>query len=448
MQPDIPPDVRTPAETFARLAPLHPCFLLESIGSAAHARYSMIGFGGASRVIASAAGVEIDGQRISRELLGGLRTALLSAPELSPKIGPFGGGLVGVSEFDLVGHLYPIRDRTTAGSETLGEYLIPRSMLVFDHLTGELSLSHSGTTSERESLGREVTAALRTGAPIAKGGYQPASASLSRDDFIERVSRAKAHIAGGDVYQLVISILFAGDAQAPPFSVYRALRTLNPSPYMFYIDLGGRQIVGSSPEALVRLEDEIAYVRPIAGTRPRHRDPAEDRALEAELLADPKEGAEHVMLVDLARNDLGRTAVAGTVTVDPFRIIERYSHVMHLVSGVRGRLRDDLDAFDLFAATFPAGTVTGAPKLRAVELINELEPTPRGVYAGSVGYFGHGGSLDQAITIRTLVFEQGRYHYQAGAGIVIDSDPGREYREVLSKAAVLQAALDAAGRSL
>lgn len=448
MHPDIPPDVTTPAEAFARLAPLHPCFLLESTGSAAHARYSMIGFGGASRVVASVAGVEIDGRRVSGELLGGLRTALLSAPALSPRIGPFGGGLVGVSEFDLVGHLYPVRNRTTAGSETLGEYLIPRSMLVFDHLTGELSLSHAGTTSERESLEREVTAELRTGAPISKGGYEPPSASISRDDFIERVWRAKAHIAEGDIYQLVISIMFAGDARVAPFAVYRALRTLNPSPYMFYIDLGSRQIVGSSPEALVRLEDEIAYVRPIAGTRPRHRDPAEDRALEADLLADPKEGAEHVMLVDLARNDLGRTTVAGTVTVDPFRIVERYSHVMHLVSGVRGRLRNDLDSFDLFAATFPAGTVTGAPKLRAVELINDLEPTPRGVYAGSVGYFGHGGSMDQAITIRTLVFEQGRYHYQAGAGIVTDSDPDREYQEVLSKAAVLQAALDEAGRSL
>jgi anthranilate synthase component 1 len=210
---------------------------------------------------------------------------------------------------------------------------------------------------------------------------------------------------------------------------------------MYFLDFEDLQVVGSSPEALARLKGASAELRPIAGTRPRGDDDEHDQSLERLLLADPKEAAEHVMLVDLARNDLGRTAVAGSIKVEPYRIIERYSHVMHMVSGVSGELRPDLDAFDLFAATFPAGTVSGAPKLRSIELIDELEPVNRGLYSGSVGYFGHGGSMDQAITIRTIVFGEGRYSYQAGAGIVADSDPEREHDEVLSKGAAMEAAL-------
>jgi anthranilate synthase component 1 len=217
---------------------------------------------------------------------------------------------------------------------------------------------------------------------------------------------------------------------------------------MYFLDFDDLQVVGSSPEALVKLRGSTAELRPIAGTRPRGDDEASDQLLERELLADSKEAAEHVMLVDLARNDLGRTAVAGTVEVNPYRIIERYSHVMHLVSGVTGQLREESDAFDLFAATFPAGTVSGAPKLRAIELIDELEPVSRDLYSGSIGYFGHGGSMDQAITIRTMIFNNGEYSYQAGAGIVADSDPDREHDEVLSKAAALQEALDLAKEGL
>ncbi len=217
---------------------------------------------------------------------------------------------------------------------------------------------------------------------------------------------------------------------------------------MYFLDFGGLQVVGSSPEALVKLRGNTAELRPIAGTRPRGSDEDHDQLLERQLLADAKEAAEHVMLVDLARNDLGRTAKAGSVKVDPYRTIERYSHVMHLVSGVTGSLRQGLDAFDLFAATFPAGTVSGAPKLRAIQLIDELEPVNRDLYSGSIGYFGHGGSMDQAITIRTLVFQDGEYSYQAGAGIVADSDPAFEHEEVLSKAAALQAAFDLAKEGL
>lgn len=261
---------------------------------------------------------------------------------------------------------------------------------------------------------------------------------------MERVDLAKEHIRAGDVYQLVLSLKMTGRHDLDPFQVYRALRILNPSPYMYYLDFGERQVVGSSPEALARLEGTMAELWPIAGTRPRGADHDEDLALEQELLADPKEAAEHVMLVDLARNDLGRAAVAGSVTVDPYRSIERYSHVMHMVSGVTGTIRPELDSFDLFAAAFPAGTVVGAPKLAAIELIDRMEPVSRGLYSGSIGYFDQSGSMDQAITIRTIVFEGDAYEFQAGAGIVADSVPESEHTEVLNKGAAIRASLDLA----
>ncbi len=262
------------------------------------------------------------------------------------------------------------------------------------------------------------------------------------------MERVKGAIREGEVYQLVLSAAFEGDCSLDPFQVYRALRLLNPSPYMVFLELGDTTVVGSSPEALVKLSGRRAELRPIAGTRPRGADPDEDLALERALLADPKEAAEHVMLVDLARNDLGRVAVPGTVRVAPYRTIERYSHVMHIVSGVRGEVRDGVDQFDLFAATFPAGTVVGAPKVRAMAWIERLEPVRRGVYAGTVGYFGHGGSMDQAIAIRTVWFREGAYRYQAGAGIVADSVPAREYDEVRAKARALEAALALAEEGL
>ena len=262
------------------------------------------------------------------------------------------------------------------------------------------------------------------------------------------MDRAQRWIAEGEVYQLVVSVRFSGECDLPPFQVYRALRLLNPSPYMFFLEFDGLAVVGSSPEALVRLEGREALLRPIAGTRPRGATRERDLALERELLEDPKEAAEHVMLVDLARNDLGRVAVTGSVRVEPSLIVERYSHVMHLVSGVRGVLEPEADAFDLFAAAFPAGTVVGAPKVRAMELIDELEPVPRGIYAGTVGYFGTGGGMDQAIAIRTLVLRDGGCACQAGAGIVTDSVPEREHEEILAKASALEAALSLAEEGL
>jgi anthranilate synthase component 1 len=271
---------------------------------------------------------------------------------------------------------------------------------------------------------------------------------MSQAGYEAVVERSRHHIREGDVYQIVPSVRFTGETDLDPFTVYRGLRLLNPSPYMYFCDLGETRVIGSSPEALVRLRGSTAELRPIAGTRPRHSDEQRDRIAEEELLADAKEAAEHVMLVDLARNDLGRVAVPGSIKVDPYRAIERYSHVIHLVSGVSGILEPGTDAFDLFAAAFPAGTVVGAPKIRALQLLQGLEPVPRGLYAGTVGYFGHGGTMDQAIAIRTIVMNGDNYTYQAGAGIVADSVPAAEWEEVLSKSGAMRGALETAAGGL
>jgi anthranilate synthase component 1 len=321
---------------------------------------------------------------------------------------------------------------------------------VFDHLTRGVALLHDGSEAERQSLRREVIRALRGAVPVAlaPGKFSPAAPSLNQAAHAERVRRAQEYIASGDVYQLVLASRFEGLHSLAPFEAYRALRLLNPSPYMFFCELGGITVVGSSPEALVKCHAGQAQLRPIAGSRPRGADEARDAALQAELLADPKENAEHVMLVDLARNDLGRVAVAGSVCVDPYRVIERYSHIMHIVSGVKGRLNPGQDAFELFAATFPAGTLVGAPKVRAMQLIDELEPVGRQLYGGTVGYFGQHGDMDQAITIRTLVFRGDTYSYQAGGGIVADSLAQAEYDELMAKSAVLRRALELAAEGL
>jgi anthranilate synthase component I len=445
---DIPADLDTPVSAYLRLAPLRPRYLLESVEGGHTGRYSFIGFGETNTVTIETDGIHIDGELLDGDVLAGLRRALEIAPVCAPEdnASPFGGGLVGVAAFDLVRRLYrlPAAPHPRLGPD--GCYITTSSILVFDHLTRRMALLHSGPEAERRQLRREVQDVLR--GSLANGSrparHQPAAPSMTRTQFMSGVDAVKRHIEAGDVYQLVLSIQFSGESGVDPFAAYRALRLLNPSPYMYFVDTGDRQVVGSSPEALARLNGRKAELRPIAGTRPRGVDEDEDHRLERELTADPKEVAEHVMLVDLARNDLGRTAAPGSVVVDPYKTIERYSHVMHMVSGVTAQLRTGLDAFDLFAAAFPAGTVTGAPKLRAIEIIDELEPVSRGLYSGSIGYFGHRGAMDQAITIRTLVFGEGRYDYQAGAGIVADSDPDTEHCEVLSKGAALEAALQLA----
>lgn len=449
---DIAADLDTPVSAFLKLAPFRPCFLLESAdGGERLGRYSFIGFGEALSLVLDrgtlTVGAESSPAPTNREaLLSAFRAALERIPRPGREAGviPFTGGLVGVTGYDLVRRfekLGPSRAATQALPEA--SYVAPQSMLVFDHLTRRVALLHDGPDAERRALRREVIAALRGPVPLrpASGRHAPPRPSLEGEGFIAAVERAKGHIRAGDVFQLVLSVCFSGEAAVHPFEVYRALRLLNPSPYLYFLQLGDLSVVGSSPEALVKLNGRMAALRPIAGTRPRGRSDEEDRRLEEELLADPKEAAEHVMLVDLARNDLGRVAVPGTIRVDPYRIIERYSHVMHIVSGVNGVLAPEADAFDLFAATFPAGTVVGAPKVRAMELIDEMEPVGRGLYAGTVGYFGHGGGMDQAIAIRTLVFRDGTYTFQAGAGIVADSRPEAELAEVRAKAAALEAAM-------
>jgi anthranilate synthase component 1 len=391
----------------------------------------------------------------SVELLDALRQALAATPKLTPEAPdlPFSGGLVGIAGYDLVRYFERL-DHAPAGAAIPeapdAAYMATDSLLVFDHLTRRIALLHAGSDEDRQRLRGEVIRLLRGPLPPEqpKASYSSPTQSLSQDEFMHAVERGKDYITQGEVYQIVLSVRFAGEHSLSPFETYRAMRLLNPSPYMFFYDHGDLQVVGSSPEALVKLHGGFASLRPIAGTRPRGSDRDEDLAHEKSLLADTKENAEHVMLVDLARNDLGRVAAAGSVYVDPYRSIERYSHVMHIVSGVQGRLADDRDAFDLIAAAFPAGTLVGAPKVRAMQLIDELEPVRRGVYAGTVGYFGNNGDMDHAIAIRTLVFSQDRYSYQAGAGIVADSVPMNEYEEVLAKSAILRRALAIAEEGL
>jgi anthranilate synthase component 1 len=462
---DIAGDLDTPVSAFAKLASFNPRFLLESVeGGERLARYSFIGFGKCLEVKLDGAGLKVGETMQPRpkdrdELLGALRLALKAAPKPMPEMAgvPLAGGLVGYSSYDVVRYFERLPSKARAENPVPDlHYVAPESMLVFDHLTRGIALLHAGDEAERQALRRAVIRALRGGLPNysavpadAGGRYSQAVGSLTRDQYMAGVQRTQEYIAAGDVYQLVLSSRFSGRHSLDPFEAYRALRLINPSPYMYYCKLGDVTVVGSSPEALVKVNAAgRAELRPIAGTRPRAEDPVADERHERELLADTKENAEHVMLVDLARNDLGRVARAGSVHVDPYRVIERYSHVMHIVSGVKGQLAPNRDAFDLFAATFPAGTLVGAPKVRAMEIIDELEPVRRGLYGGTVGYFGARGDMDQAITIRTLVFRGDEYSYQAGAGIVADSVPATEYDEVVAKSGAMARALKLASEGL
>ncbi len=457
---DISADLDTPVSAYIKLRPFEPCFLLESVeGGERLARYSFLGLGKRIALELTAEGLRINGAEVKRPANGTawlelLRSLLAESPELTPRIAglPFVGGLVGAAGYDVVRYFERLpANRSEPKPLPQAALVAPRSLLIFDHLTRRAALLHSGPEAERLELRADIIKALRGAireeVPLASG-FTPAEASMTPAEFMQRVDQCKDYITAGDIYQIVLSVRFHGTTKLDPFQCYRALRLLNPSPYMYFFELGDLKVAGSSPEALVKLQGREASLRPIAGTRPRGQSDDEDVALEQELLADPKENAEHVMLVDLARNDLGRVARAGSVHVDPYRKIERYSHVMHIVSGVQGVLDDSKDAFDLFAAAFPAGTLVGAPKVRAMELIAELEPVGRGLYGGTIGYFSKNGNMDQAITIRTMVFNGEEYSFQAGAGIVADSDPEREYQEVLAKSAILRRALEIAEEGL
>lgn len=462
MQPpfDIAADLDTPVSTYLKLGPLRPRFLLESVEKGTHlARYSFLGFGEALEFRLDENGMRFADQELpvpasQDELLNALRAALAGTPRLLPEVEglPFSGGLVGAAGYDVVRHFERLENppvHNDGQPPPQAAYVGTESLLVFDHLTRRIALLHAGSEQDRQKLIQAVRNLLAGPLPDRRrGSFSEGEPSLSAEEFMQRVEQAKQYIGSGDIYQIVLSVRFGGKHNLEPFECYRALRLLNPSPYMFFCDLGDLQVVGSSPEALVRLNGSTASLRPIAGTRPRGADAEADLANEKSLLADAKEIAEHVMLVDLARNDLGRVAKGGSVHVDPYQSIEHYSHVMHIVSGVQGELRDDCDAFDLFAAAFPAGTLVGAPKVRAMELIDDLEPVRRGIYGGTVGYFANNGDMDQAIAIRSLFFQGDRYSYQAGAGVVADSQPEYEHNEVLAKSEILRRALDMAEEGL
>jgi anthranilate synthase component 1 len=457
---EIAADLDTPVSALLKLRPLDPVFLLESAaGGERIGRFSFLGLGTHAEVVLERGALTVgDGrsgvrreERFDVDPLVALRAWLQEARlhEAALPRGP--SGLVGYVGYEAGAWFerLPVPGPSPLGLPTAA-FVVPRAILAFDHVRSTITLHPLVAEDEGPALAREVQHALRSRAPEPPG---PASSSRARPNhdreaFTSAVARAREHIHAGDAYQVVLSVRFEGESEADPLGIYRALRLLNPSPYLYWLRVAGADLVGSSPEALARLEGRTAWLRPIAGTRPRGASPEEDGELAVELAADAKENAEHTMLVDLARNDLGRVAMAGTVRVSELKTLERYSHVMHLVSTVEGVLAPGADQFDLFRAAFPAGTVTGAPKIRAMEIVADLEGEARGPYAGAVGYFGSDGSMDQAIAIRTLIFRDGRYAYQAGAGIVADSEPEREHAEVIAKARVLDRALELAGEPL
>ena len=451
---DIELNSETPATVFMKLRQLTPTFLLESIERGVdQSRYSFLGIGSSQSIQVRSGKFFLNGDEIStpnsqEEMMNLFRKTLSKLPDLKPAIDkvPFSGGIVGFSSFDMVRyfeHLPIAKNKKGILAPPDSSYISPTSLLIFDHKRNKMALVHSGNEDERVQLRTEILAMLNIDIEpnLEKTIYSEPEANIDKKTFYEAVDKAKHHIYEGDIFQIVLSIAFSGSYDLDPFDVYRAMRLINPSPYMFYCESDGFKIAGSSPEALVRLNSDKASLRPIAGTRPRGSNTEEDKSHKESLLADEKEIAEHIMLVDLARNDLGRVAKHGSIEVSPYQSIEYYSHVMHIVSGVQGKLDEKYDAFDLFAAAFPAGTLVGAPKVRAMELIDHIEPNLRGVYGGTVGYFAKNGDMDQAIAIRTIVFSDEKYCFQAGAGIVADSMPENEYKEVLAKSEILRTAL-------
>jgi anthranilate synthase component 1 len=476
---ELPADLETPVSVYLKLAGQSPSFLLESVtGGEQLARYSFIGVHPSRAYLLRDGGIERRAAGRAETIalppgsdpLRALRAELerFRSPAL-PGLPRFSGGLVGYLGYEMMRYFEPSVGLDPHPELPDGIFLLADTVVAFDHAFGKLVLIANLYPEEDLAGGRgpeearaQAEARLddiqrRLAGPIPEvptRDGRPVSGELrsnvTRDQFMRSVEAAKEHIAAGDIFQVVLSQRLSRETSAAPFSIYRALRRLNPSPYMYFFDFNGLagqpdlHLIGASPELHVRLEGRRATVRPIAGTRPRGKLPAEDLELERDLLADPKERAEHVMLVDLARNDLGRVCEFGSVRVPEQMVVERYSHVMHIVSQVEGRLSPGLDAFDLVRATFPAGTVSGAPKIRAMQIIRGLEPGPRGTYAGVVGYFAGDGSLDTCITIRTLVMRGQTVSIQAGAGIVADSDPAREYEETLNKARALAVAVEMA----
>ncbi len=461
-------DLDTPLSVYLKLANQPHTYLLESVvGGERFGRYSFIGLAADTRL-------EVRGYECSEFERGKLKSRTEAADPLqfveqyqarfkaAPQSGlpRFCGGLVGYFGYDTVRYI----ERRLAKSHKPDPLGVPDILLelseelaIVDNLSGKLTLvvyaDPARTDAYRAGRRRLGELLRKLRAPVtlpvdAPVPSEPAVSGFGEAAYLAAVERAKRYIFDGDIMQVVPSQRMSKRFKTTPLALYRALRTINPSPYMFYFDFGDFHVVGASPEILVRLEGEAVTVRPIAGTRRRGKTPEEDAALADELLADAKERAEHIMLVDLGRNDIGRVAQTGSVRVTEQMVIERYSHVMHIVSNVEARLKPGLNAIDVLRATFPAGTVSGAPKVRAMEIIDELEPVKRGVYAGAVGYLGFNGDMDVAIALRTAVVKDGMLHVQAGGGVVADSVPQAEWQETQSKAQALLRAAEMAEAGL
>ncbi|MHB1024796.1 MAG: anthranilate synthase component I [Desulfobacteria bacterium] len=455
-------DLETPVSAYLKISARFPTdhFLLESVeGGEKWARYSFIGFDPHLRFCADAKGITVRQGGETRNVpvngdpldaLAGILKEIRYRP--APGLPRLSGGAVGYIGYDYVRYLEKVGGDRPLTDAPDAMFLFPSRLLIFDNVRHTILIVAHGSVGAGQDPGaayaraleaiEEVRGILRVpleGSEVPDGddGGETPVFEMSRGAFLDAVRMAKEHIRNGDIIQAVLSNRATVRTRRTPAEVYRVLRALNPSPYMYLLRMGDLAVVGSSPEILVRLEGDEIQLRPIAGTRPRGATPSEDRRLEAELLSDPKELAEHVMLVDLGRNDVGRVAAWGSVKANELMGIERYSHVMHIVSNVVGKLREGLTAFDVLRAAFPAGTVSGAPKVRAMQIISELEPFRRGIYAGAVGYFDLQGSMDFCIAIRTIVMSGGEAKIQAGAGIVADSDPAREWEEILSKAKIL-----------
>ena len=457
-------DLETPLTAFLKVAG-HPSFLLESVEQGEHiARYSFIGTGARRRLEARGTRVSVTTPEGVREFdsddpLKTLWEMTVREADQPPDLPDFWAGAVGFAAYDLI-RLYeklPDENPDELGVPDL-LFIEPEVLVIFDHLERRLSIVALALVGDEADEGRalqlvnETYARLRgplPGVPGDRAGKRTEfRANFTREGYMEAVARSVEYIRAGDVFQVVPSQRLSADLGVHPFAVYRALRAINPSPYLGYLDLGPVTLVASSPESLVRSDGDRVETLPIAGTRRRGVTPEEDAALAEELLADEKERAEHIMLVDLGRNDLGRVCRYGSVRVDDLMRVERYSHVMHIVSTVSGNLVKGRTPLDALASTLPMGTASGAPKVRAMEIIDELEPVRRGPYAGAFGYVSVTGAMDMALTLRTVVVTGGRIHLQAGGGVVADSDPAFEYRESLNKLAALRKAVEMATEGL
>lgn len=469
---EILADMDTPVSAFLKIGG-SPSFLLESVvGGEKWARYSFLGSNPSKIIRGRGKKIEIREREKKPVVFETEDPVAVLKKELSvyrpvdvPGLPRFSGGLVGYMGYDMVRFFERVPDSDKPGLDLPDMFfMLADTMLIFDSLKQKIKIvsnvhvdGKSASKAYKEAVERidETVKKLKSsrvqgfkGSRGKKIKQKFTSSFKTKEAFENAVSKSKEYIAAGDIFQVVLSQRFERRSNIGPFDIYRALRVINPSPYMYFINTGDAKIAGSSPEILVRLEDKKIVLRPIAGTRKRGDTEEKDKALEEELKKDPKEIAEHIMLVDLGRNDVGRVAEKGSVTVTELMDIERYSHVMHMVSNVEGKLEKNLDAFDVLRACFPAGTVTGAPKVRAMEIIEEFEPTKRGPYAGAVGYFSYSGNMDTCITIRTLIIKDNRIYVQAGAGIVADSVPEREYIETVNKAKGMMKAVDMAEKGL